>query len=121
MRAASCTSLWTRSSCLMNPPTKPMTRTGGVALVESAKTERLPAPSGSRAPCAGPVCANTKMATSEKIEAQIEAPNRRYEIAFLIRNKYPPKALSQQQYLTHSPAGKEGTNAMQAGVALLAL
>src|SRR5271157_1993547 len=63
-RAASCTSLWTRLSCLMNPPTKPMTITGGIVRARVGTD------------CVRPVWASATTAPMEKIEIRIKIQNR---------------------------------------------
>jgi len=67
---------WTGSSCFMNPPTKPMTMKGGIMLADVAGTELSRSPSGTRSPCPVTGWPSTKMATGEKVEAQIEVPIR---------------------------------------------
>jgi hypothetical protein len=118
-RAASCTSLWTGSSCLMNPPTKPMTMTGGIVPAAALARELLRAPGRSLAPRAGTAWPSAKMAASEKIEAQIGVRIRRNEIAFIC-DKYPRRVLSLFQCL-NSDTKMGVANGVFGGVALFAL
>src|SRR6266851_3471442 len=87
----------------MNPPTKPITMTGGIDSSASARAEWMRIPIGSRVPCAGTTWPSATMATSEKMEEQIEVPIWRNEFAFIILSKYLPQPLSLSQYLTQPP------------------